>query len=124
MGDHWGGEFVRQPFRSHGITYELSEKTKSDIFRDTLAPINSGKVELLDLPRLTVQLCGLERRTARSGKDSIDHAPGAHDDIANAACGALVLVASRKQPMVISASLLAKARQPMRRAGTMPVFFR
>jgi hypothetical protein len=38
-----------------------------------------------------VQLLGLERRTARGGRDSIDHAPGAHDDIANAAAGALTL---------------------------------
>ena len=33
------------------------------------------------------QLCGLERRTARSGRDSIDPAPGAHDDIANSVAG-------------------------------------
>src|SRR6476469_9079959 len=31
-----------------------------------------------------------ERRTARSGKDSTDHAPRAHDDIANAVASALV----------------------------------
>jgi hypothetical protein len=52
--------------------------------------LNSGRTELLDLPRLGTQLVGLERRTARSGKDSIDHAPGAHDDIANAVSGALL----------------------------------
>jgi hypothetical protein len=33
------------------------------------------------------QLCGLERRTGRSGKDSVDHRPGARDDVANAVCG-------------------------------------
>ena len=44
---------------------------------------------LLDHPRLIAQLGGLERRTARGGKDSIDHAPGAHDDVANAAAGVL-----------------------------------
>jgi hypothetical protein len=53
--------------------------------------LNSGRVELLDLPRLADQLTGLERRTARSGKDSIDHAPGTHDDIANAVAGSLLL---------------------------------
>ena len=37
-----------------------------------------------------MQLCSLERRTARGGKDSIDHSPGMHDDIANAVAGALV----------------------------------
>jgi hypothetical protein len=49
--------------------------------------INSVRVELLDHPRLIAQLAGLERRTARGGKDSIDHAPGGHDDIANAVAG-------------------------------------
>jgi hypothetical protein len=33
---------------------------------------------------------GLERRTSRGGRDSIDHAPGSHDDLANAAAGAIV----------------------------------
>jgi hypothetical protein len=36
------------------------------------------------------QLCGLEWRTARGRRDSIDYAPGAHDDLANAAAGALL----------------------------------
>jgi hypothetical protein len=81
------------PFRSAGITYEVAAKPKSDMYRDLLPLINSGKVELLDHSRLLAQLCNLERRTARSGKDSIDHAPGGHDDIANAAAGALVAAA-------------------------------
>ena len=52
--------------------------------------LNGHRAELLDLPRLSVQLCGLERRTARGGRDSIDHGPGAHDDVANAVAGVLV----------------------------------
>jgi hypothetical protein len=47
-------------------------------------------VELLDLPRLTAQLVGLERRVSRGGRDSIDHLPGGHDDVVNAVAGALV----------------------------------
>jgi hypothetical protein len=39
------------------------------------------------------QLTGLERRTSRAGKDSIDHSPGTHDDLANAVAGAADLVA-------------------------------
>jgi hypothetical protein len=53
--------------------------------------VNAGRCELLDVPRLSAQLTSLERRVARSGKDSIDHPPGAFDDVANAAAGALVL---------------------------------
>jgi hypothetical protein len=89
-GDHYGGEWPGERFRAHGIEYVRSEKAKSDIYRDLLPLLNSGRTELLDLPRLATQLIGLERRTARGGKDSIDHAPGAHDDVANAVCGALL----------------------------------
>jgi len=62
---------------------------------------------LLDVPRLASQLCGLERRTARGGKDSIDHGPGAHDDLANAAAGALLLAAARQGLPIVSNEALA-----------------
>ena len=94
-GDRYAGEWPRERFLAHGIKYEPSERTKSQIYQEALPLLNSGRVELLDHPRLTAQLCGLERRVARGGKDSIDHAPGGHDDVANAACGALVAAAGR-----------------------------
>jgi hypothetical protein len=53
-----------------------------------------GVVDLLDVKQLTLELMGLERRTARSGKDSVDHPPQGHDDHANACCGCLALLAS------------------------------
>jgi hypothetical protein len=107
-GDRYAGEWPRERFRNAGITYELSEQPKSDIYRDTLPLLNSGKVELIDLPRLTSQLCGLERRTARSGKDSIDHGPGGHDDIANSVAGALLMVRTVRPPFRIPAEILAR----------------
>jgi hypothetical protein len=73
------------------IEYQVADRPKSDYYRDLLPLINSGKVELLDNARLIAQLCGLERRVSRVGKDSIDHGPGSHDDLINAAAGALVL---------------------------------
>ena len=45
---------------------------------------------MLDETKIVAQLIGLERRTARRGRDSIDHGPGAHDDLANAVAGSLV----------------------------------
>ncbi len=93
-GDRYAGEWPRERFRVHGIRYEPSERTKSDIYREIVAPVNGGTVELLDLPVLRAQLMGLERRVARGGKDSVDHAPGSRDDVANAAAGALVLAAA------------------------------
>lgn len=89
-GDRYAGEWPREAFRAHGITYKPSERVKSDIYRELVAPVNAGRVELLDLPVLRAQLVGLERRVARGGKDSIDHAPGGRDDTCNSAAGALV----------------------------------
>jgi hypothetical protein len=97
MGDRYAGEWPREQFRKHGITYEPSAKAKSDLYVALLPLLNSRRVELLDSPRLTAQLIGLERRTARSGRDSIDHAPGGHDDLANAVAGALVGCSVPKQ---------------------------
>jgi hypothetical protein len=90
VGDRWGGDFVREPFRSNGIDYRLSDKPKSEIYQNLLPLLNGNRLELLDLPRLAAQLVGLERRTARSGRDSIDHGPGGHDDVINAAGSALL----------------------------------
>jgi len=89
--DRYAGDFPKEQMAKHGVQVRASERTKSDIYKEFLPLLNSGTVELLDLPRLHAQLAGLERRTARSGKDSIDHGPGQHDDLCNAACGALTL---------------------------------
>jgi hypothetical protein len=89
-GDRYAGEWPREQFRKRGVNYEPSEKTRSELYLDMLPLINAGGVDLLDHDRMVAQLVGLERRTARSGKDSIDHSPGGHDDIANAVAGAII----------------------------------
>lgn len=93
-GDRYGGECPREAFRRAGIDYQCSENPKNDLYRELLPLLNGPRVELLDDTKLVAQLCALERRTARGGRDSIDHAPGAHDDVANAVAGALVLAVS------------------------------
>ena len=89
-GDRYGGEWPREQFRKRGIEYKPAEKTKSELYLELLPAINSGKVELLGNARLLAQLRSLERRSSRIGRDSVDHGPGGHDDLANAAAGALV----------------------------------
>jgi hypothetical protein len=90
-GDRYAGEWPREQFRAHGVEYVPATSTKSDLYVALLPALNSHRVELLNLPRLHSQLCGLERRTARGGKDSIDHGPGGHDDVANAVAGVVTL---------------------------------
>ena len=89
-GDRYAGGFPRELFAKCGVTYRVSEYTRSELYIEMLAPIMSARVRLLANQRLIAQLQGLERRTARAGKDSIDHGPGQHDDVANSAAGAIV----------------------------------
>jgi hypothetical protein len=97
QGDRYAGDWPRERFREHGIAYELAAKPKSDLYRDLLPAINSRKVDLLEDARLVAQIVGLERRTARGGKDSIDHAPNAQDDLANSVAGVIAALASSTQ---------------------------
>lgn len=99
-GDRYAGEWPREQFRKHGLTYTPCEEAKSDLYRDLLPLLNSARVELLDHPTLLAQLTSLERRTARGGRDSIDHAPRAHDDVANAVAGALVRASTQPAPLI------------------------
>jgi hypothetical protein len=97
-GDKYGGQWPREQFRKRGVTYEPSDRSKSEIYLEALPLLNAGRVDLLDSERLVDQICGLERKTARGGRDSIDHGPHAHDDLANAALGAAWLVAGKARP--------------------------
>jgi hypothetical protein len=89
-GDRYAGEWPAEQFQKRNIVYKPSELSRSELYLELLPALMSGQCELLDNERLRSQLVGLERRTARGGRDSVDHSPGAHDDIANAVAGALV----------------------------------
>jgi hypothetical protein len=95
-GDHYGAVTTRELFTKRQIAYKVSDRSKSDLYMAVLPAINSGLVDLLDNQTLLTQLVLLERSTARSGKDSVDHPPGAHDDLANAAAGALSMALIRR----------------------------
>lgn len=104
-GDKYAGEWPRAAFRKFGIEYRVSDQTKSEIYLGLLPMLNSGQVELLEEKRLIAQLCGLERRTARSGKDSVDHGPNSHDDLVNATAGALLLAGDVSNKTTVIRSL-------------------
>ena len=96
-GDRYGGEWPREVFQRHGVTYETASRTKSDIYRDWLPLVNARRVELLDNRRLVDQAVGLERRTSRGGRDTIDHGPGGHDDLVNVVAGVCVEMLTAKR---------------------------
>lgn len=94
-GDKYAGAWPGDEFRRHGIRYHASSKDRSGLYMELLAALNSERVQLPPDAKLARQLAALERRTGPSGKDSIDHPPNGHDDLANAAAG---LVASVARP--------------------------
>lgn len=88
-GDKYAAGWVVEAFAKQGVTYQHSEKSKSEIYLEVEPMFAQGIARLLDIRQLLTELRLLERRTARGGKDSVDHPPRGHDDLANAACGAL-----------------------------------
>ena len=97
-GDRYTGSWCETAFKDAGARYNVAEKTRSELYLNFEPLMMQGQVELLDNKRLYNQLCNLERRTHSGGRDSVDHSPGAHDDLPNCVAGACYLV---KNPPVV-----------------------
>jgi hypothetical protein len=93
-GDRYSGQWCAQAFQRWNINYQPSDLPKSALYLETLPKLNSKSIRLLDHPKCINQLCSLERRTARGGRDSIDHPRGGHDDLANAVAGVVAMIAT------------------------------
>ena len=69
----------------------MAKQTKSELFRDLLPLLNSGRIVLPRNDRLQGQIVGFERRTSAVRRDTISHPDRGHDDVANAVAGAAAL---------------------------------
>ena len=47
-GDRYAGEWCRERVRKASLEYDVCERSKSDLYRELLPALNSGRVELLD----------------------------------------------------------------------------
>jgi len=83
-GDQYAGETFRQDFQRQGISYRVSELSKSEIYEELEPLLNGGRMVLLDIATLESQLLGLVWRASK-----IDHQSGEHDDWANGSAGAI-----------------------------------
>jgi hypothetical protein len=83
-GDAYAGETFVSAFTNAGVSYVISQLTKSEIYEAIEPHLNAGKVVLLDVPELESQFLGLIWRA-----NKIDHAQGEHDDWSNACAGAV-----------------------------------
>jgi len=97
IGDKYAGVWVSEAFQKHGIRYLPASMTKSEIYLSFEPLLARGEVELLDDKALLAELRGLERRTGRGRRDTVDHGPGQHDDRANATAGVLQLLGMEKR---------------------------
>lgn len=101
--DRYAGTWPTDAFARYGIHVRPAGASKSELYLDALPLLTSGRVVLLDLPRLIGQLANLERRATRGGRDVIDHAAGGQDDVANAAAGAIVQAETRARAVNVGA---------------------
>jgi len=85
-GDRYAAQWPVQAFQKHGIHYRPAELNRSQLYSAFEPLLNSGRVELLDIPKLTQQLIGLIRKG-----EKIYHAFSEHDDWVNSAAGVLTL---------------------------------
>lgn len=74
-GDSFAGEWVHRAVLDAGIGYEKSELTANWRLRH-FRPSNRDRLSLPNDEKLVRELRLLERRTHRSGKDSVDHPTG------------------------------------------------
>jgi hypothetical protein len=92
-GDNYGAEWVAGAYRAAGCEYVRSALVRSELYLAGLPLFTRGVVSIANQAALLRELRLLERRTARSGKDTVDHGVGGSDDLANALFGALHLAA-------------------------------
>jgi hypothetical protein len=85
-GDRYSAEWVVSAFRENGIIYEACPKPKSDLYLESLPLWAAGRVRVPDARVTISELRALERRSGRSGKDSVDHPQGVATTIMRTRC--------------------------------------
>jgi hypothetical protein len=95
LGDAYSGEWVTKAFEAEGVSYHRSPRSKSQIYLECLPMWTQGRVSIPPHKKLAAELRGLERRVGRSGKDTVDHGAGLHDDLSNVVCGVLLEAGER-----------------------------
>src|SRR4029453_14288544 len=92
-GDNYAGEWPKEAFAVHGVTYEQCGLSKSDLYLAAIPLMSSKRVELPTHDRMVKEFRRLERKRGRGGKDAIQDG-GRHDDLANAVVGAVHLASA------------------------------
>jgi hypothetical protein len=117
QSDHYAAGFVLAAFAAAGITARQSVLDTSATYGEALGLFTSGRARLVSNGRLISQLAGIERRTGMA-RDKYDHAAGAHDDLAAACCGAMVLANSKPRVVTSGTSIIICGNGPRNIPGS------
>jgi len=94
-GDKFSGDWASTAFEKNGITYEKSERTKSELYLEAEGPFNTERVELPNKEIAVTQLKNLIRKTRSGGKDSVDTDGGYPEDEANVIAGVVCSMSAK-----------------------------
>jgi hypothetical protein len=92
-GDRYGAEWVKSAWSKAGVRYVASELPKSEIYLECQPVFVRGLASLPNHAVLLRDVRLVEYTAHRSGKGTVDHPRGGHDDHINAAAGAIDAVA-------------------------------
>jgi hypothetical protein len=106
-GDNYGKGWVSGAFLAAGLEYMRCQRVRSDLYLDGLPKFLRGLISIPDHSSLIRELRLLERRTARSGKDCVDHGIGGHDDFANSLFGCLHLAVKPPDVVVVAPAIVS-----------------
>lgn len=95
-GDKFSGDWASNSWAKHDVSYERSERTKSELYLEAESPFNTEAVDLPDKELLINQLKNLIRKTRSGGKDSVDTDGGQPEDEANSIAGVIWILIQGK----------------------------
>ena len=92
-GDKYAKEWTQSAWRDAGLVFTEIDKVKSDLYAEAEPIFMQGLVELPPLEAMIREFRLLERDLGSGGKENIGPPRGVTDDMANAVCGCLRLLA-------------------------------
>lgn len=94
IGDKYAGDWPKQEFAKHGVSYTKAEVDKSRSYIECEPLFAQRRIQLLDDEAMLTEFRLLEKRYKLGGKTpTIDHPRGGHDDRANATALAIAKLA-------------------------------
>jgi len=92
QGDKYAGDWALNAFQKHGIYFQKSEKTKSELYLEAETVFNTDRLSLPNREKLIIEFKNLIRKARSGGRDSVDVTGSEHDDESNCVVGCLHLL--------------------------------